>query len=256
MKQKNDRYRLLAAAAALCLVCVAAALFLLLRPAAQGVSCEKIPLSTEGQEDLPKAVVQAQLSQEKEEPQPAAPSQEALAQEAPAQEEPASQAEEEPTAETGAVPADGSQPAAEHTRPSAGGAAGNQGGSDQPAGTGASTDTGASQPAHQHNWQPHEVWVPNIVTVVDEPEQVVYGAQLYTQHSDGSWVSDGETYWFENGFTQDDFKQILKDKIKNEGYIGNYVNRTKTVPAVTHEEDQGSYQVDYYYCDCGATKPA
>ena len=28
------------------------------------------------------------------------------------------------------------------------------------------------------------------------------------------------------------------------------------IPAVTHEEDQGYYEtyVDYYYCDCGATK--
>ena len=38
----------------------------------------------------------------------------------------------------------------------------------------------------------------------------------------------------------------------------NYVNGTKTVPAVTHEEGQGYYEkyVDYKYCDCGAEKDA
>lgn len=133
----------------------------------------------------------------------------------------------------------GSQPSGE--------VSGETGGSPSPA-------TEVSQPVHQHNWQPHEVWVPNLVTVVDTPEQTIQGAQLYTQQPDGSWVSNGETYWFENGFTMDDFKAILLDKIKNEGYTGNYLNKTKTIPAVTHQEDQGSYQVDYYYCSCGATR--
>lgn len=112
----------------------------------------------------------------------------------------------------------------------------------------------SSKPSHQHSWKAHKVWVPKMVTVVDEPEHVVYGAQLYTKQADGTWVGNGKTYWFENGFTQDDLKAILKDKIKNEGYIGNYVNRQKTVPAVTHTEDRGSYQTDYYYCSCGSTK--
>lgn len=99
-------------------------------------------------------------------------------------------------------------------------------------------------------------WVSNWVTVVDTPSQTITGAQLYTLHSDGNWYGDGEVYWFENGFTSDDFKEILRDKIRNEGYIGNYVNRCKTIPAATHEEDQGYYEtyVDYQYCDCGAKK--
>ena len=108
--------------------------------------------------------------------------------------------------------------------------------------------------AHQHNWQAHEVWVSDIVTVVDEPERTVQGARLYTQNADGTWTSNGETYWFEDGFTVEDLKEILEDKIKNEGYIGNCLNVKKTIPAVTHTEDHGSYQVDYYYCSCGATK--
>lgn len=47
--------------------------------------------------------------------------------------------------------------------------------------------------------------------------------------------------------------------MKNEGYIGNYVNRTKTekVQVGSHKEDQGHYEtetyVDYVYCSsCGA----
>lgn len=115
-----------------------------------------------------------------------------------------------------------------------------------------------SEPVHTHSWKDHTAqrWVSNWVTVVDTPSQTITGAQLYTLHSDGNWYGDGEIYWFENGFTSDDFKDILKAKIKNEGYIGNYVNRYKTIPAVTHEEDQGYYEtyVDYQYCDCGATR--
>lgn len=115
-----------------------------------------------------------------------------------------------------------------------------------------------SKPTHTHSWKDHtsQRWVDKWVTVVDTPAQTIQGAQLYTKHSDGDWYGDGKVYWFENGFTHDDFKEILKDKIKNEGYIGNYVNRSKTVPAVTHEENQGYYEtyVDYQYCECGATK--
>ena len=115
-----------------------------------------------------------------------------------------------------------------------------------------------SKPVHTHSWKDHTAqrWVSNWVTVVDTPSQTITGAQLYTLHSDGNWYGDGEVYWFENGFTSDDFKEILRDKIRNEGYIGNYVNRYKTIPAATHEEDQGYYEtyVDYQYCDCGAKK--
>ena len=125
--------------------------------------------------------------------------------------------------------------------------------------SGSSSSGSSSQTTHTHLWQEHTAtrWVSNWVTVTDIPEQTIYGARLYTQHSDGSWVSDGEEYWFENGFTTDDLASIIKDKIKNEGYIGNYLNISKTVPAVTHEEDQGYYEtyVDYQYCSCGATRP-
>ena len=122
----------------------------------------------------------------------------------------------------------------------------------------AATPANDSAPTHQHTWQDHTAtrWVSHIVTIVDTPERVVQGAQLYTEQPDGTWISNGKTYWFENGFTMDDFKEILIDKIKNEGYIGNYVNRKKTVPAKTHTEDQGHSEtyVDYQFCNCGATR--
>ena len=121
-----------------------------------------------------------------------------------------------------------------------------------------SSSSSSTKPTHVHNWKDHTAQrlVSKKVTVVDEPAKTVQGAQLYTQHDDGTWHSDGEIYWFENGFTLDDFKTILKNKIKNEGYMGNYVNRTKTIEAVTHEEDQEYYEtyVDYQYCDCGARR--
>lgn len=125
-------------------------------------------------------------------------------------------------------------------------------------GKGDETARSPEESAHTHNWQPHTTqrWVPELVTVVDTPEQTIYGAQLYTENADGTWTSNGETYWFENGFTMEDFKVLLVDKMKNEGYIGNYVNRTKTVPAVTHEEDRGHYEsyTDFCFCSCGAVK--
>lgn len=101
----------------------------------------------------------------------------------------------------------------------------------------------AEDAVHEHTWgSPYYVVDKDAeyenVTIVDTPEHKVYGAQLYTQHDDGKWYSDGEIYWFENSFTLDDFKAILADKIKNEAYIGNYLNLEKTVPAVTHEEYQ------------------
>lgn len=118
------------------------------------------------------------------------------------------------------------------------------------------SDSDNNESSHIHTWVDHTAtrWVSNIVTVVDKPAQTIQGARLYTKNADGTWTANGETYWFENGFTIDDFKNILKDKVKNEGYIGNYQNVTKTVPAVTHTEDQGYNEtyVDYQYCSvCG-----
>ena len=78
----------------------------------------------------------------------------------------------------------------------------------------------------------------------------------------GKYIANGPTYWFENGFTKDDLKEIIKNGLLhadenglyNGVYYGNYQNVTKTIPAVTHEEDKGHYEdiTDYQYCSvCG-----
>lgn len=135
--------------------------------------------------------------------------------------------------------------------------------SEIPAESGGGT-SGNQASTHTHAWRDHtatrQVWVSNMVTVPDYETRTIYGAQLYTQHSDGQWYSDGAVYWFENGFTSSDLAAIIKEKMKTEGYIGNYVNRTKTeqVQVGSHQEDQGWYEmesyVDYQYCGCGARK--
>lgn len=122
----------------------------------------------------------------------------------------------------------------------------------------------AGNSSHTHTWQDHtasrQVWVSNMVTVPDYETQTIRGGQLYTQHSDGNWYSDGETYWFYTDADYDAFKSLIIEKMRNEGYIGNYVNRSKTekVQVGSHQEDHGSYKtetyVDYQYCACGAKK--
>lgn len=119
-----------------------------------------------------------------------------------------------------------------------------------------------SKSSHQHVWKEHTAkrWVPKMVTVADYETKTIYGGQLYTEQPDGTWLSNGETYWFYTEADRENFKNLIFDKMVNEGYIGNYVNRTKTekVQVGSHEEDQGHYEtyVDYYYCDCGARKDA
>lgn len=81
------------------------------------------------------------------------------------------------------------------------------------------------------------------------------------------WSPTVLPYWFENGFTQEDLKAIMKEGIRNADanglyngvYYGNYVNVQKTVKTGSYQEDQGHYEtqtyVDYQYCSvCGARK--
>ena len=87
-----------------------------------------------------------------------------------------------------------------------------------------------------------QVWKPNILKIVDEPEHIVEGCQLYTKKSETLWIGDGEIYWLENGFTMEDFNDILFKKIKEEDYIGNYLIVSKRVPDKYHTEDHGYYE--------------
>lgn len=120
-----------------------------------------------------------------------------------------------------------------------------------------------SKPAHTHTWVNHtatrQVWVSNWVDVPDYETKTIYGGQLYTEQPDGTWLSNGETYWFYTDADFEAFKNLIVEKMKTEGYCGNYVNRTKTekVQVGSHKEDHGSYStetyVDYAYCtSCGA----
>ena len=123
----------------------------------------------------------------------------------------------------------------------------------------------ANTASHTHTWVNHtatkQVWVPKMVTVDDYETKKIPGGQLYTLHSDGNWYSDGETYWFYTDADFQAFKALIVNKVKNEGYCGNYVNRTKTekTKVGSHQEDQGHYEtktyVDYQYCPiCGQRK--
>ncbi len=140
--------------------------------------------------------------------------------------------------------------------------------------TGGNSDSGSSKTLNQHThiWVDHattkQVWIENFVDVPDYEMQTIYGARFYTVNKDGSFNANGPTYWFENGFTQDDLKEIIYNALKNgdDGvlngvYYGNYQNVTKTkqVQVGSHKEDHGFYQnesyVDYQYCSiCGATQ--
>lgn len=150
----------------------------------------------------------------------------------------------------------GSQPSNNGSSNSGSANAGNSGNS-------GSASSKPSKPAHTHTWVNHtatrQVWVSNWVDVPDYETKTIYGGQLYTEQPDGTWLSNGETYWFYTDADFEAFKNLIVEKMKTEGYCGNYVNRTKTekVQVGSHKEDHGSYStetyVDYVYCtSCGA----
>lgn len=130
-------------------------------------------------------------------------------------------------------------------------------------GNSGSASSKPSKPTHTHTWVNHtatrQVWVSNWVDVPDYETKTIYGGQLYTEQPDGTWLGNGETYWFYTDADFEAFKNLIFEKMKTEGYCGNYVNRTKTekVQVGSHKEDHGSYgtesYVDYVYCSsCGA----
>ena len=111
-----------------------------------------------------------------------------------------------------------------------------------------------SQPAHQHTWKDHVVttqtWVPNIVVVEDHGEipGEAYGVAIcscgYETEDRGAIESHVEEHINNEEFVN--FSVETRYRESTTGVIG------------THEEDQGHYEtssnVDYQYCDCGATK--
>ncbi len=138
--------------------------------------------------------------------------------------------------------------------------------------------TDSANNSHTHVWKEHtaQKWVPNIVTVVDQPEQnIKYSIYRMYWYTTGTWeeTRDAERFntWYhseEGGLyplyhpykkPEDNPLFLEYDKNGNPTYINDHVIAGpyyETIPAVTHEEDHGHYEtyVDYYYCDCGATK--
>lgn len=111
------------------------------------------------------------------------------------------------------------------------------------------------EPVHTHNWKEHtatkQVWVPNIV-VVDDYEYRVIG------RTDDVFVCNCD-------FTTTD-RDTIAEHVKNHAFAGENTQFTiheghdivEEVKVGSHEEDYGHNEnqtyVDYYYCDCGATK--
>lgn len=111
------------------------------------------------------------------------------------------------------------------------------------------------QPVHEHVWKEHtattQTWIPNVVTVEDYETQ---------------YVTVGEKYICNCGYETTD-PDSIRTHVKENYRAGNdnCINFTiqniygeQQVLVGTHEEDQGHYEtstyVDYYYCECGATK--
>ncbi len=112
-----------------------------------------------------------------------------------------------------------------------------------------------AEPEHTHVWKEHmaetQTWVPNIVVVDDYETQKVAVGGLYICTSCGYETSD-----------VNDINDHLVESILEGTGCASYQDivqyEDQQVKVGSHEEDQGHYEttsyVDYYYCDCGATK--
>ena len=131
----------------------------------------------------------------------------------------------------------------------------------QPSGSTGSTNSGSqsnenvqpSQPAaptHTHSWKEHyatkQVWVPNIVVVDDYEDQI-------TGKTDDVAICDCGFTTTDSGTIAQHVRETMHGFTIQPGHT--VIERVKVG---SHEEDLGHYEdtsyVDYYYCDCGATK--
>lgn len=113
-----------------------------------------------------------------------------------------------------------------------------------------STASQSSQSAHTHSWKEHtaQKWVSNMVTVPDyETQKIAVGTKFIFAY-DGFSTTDVSVA------EQHAVELILAGVPDN--YRMETIYETQTVQVGSHQEDQGHYEiyVDYYYCDCGATK--
>ena len=118
----------------------------------------------------------------------------------------------------------------------------------------AQTAPTASTPAHEHSWKEHtattQKWVPNIVVVDDyETKYTSYGVATCYCGYETTDSGDLERH-IEN--------HISAGEIELAGFGMRTESSTEQVKVGSHEEDHGHYEtstyIDYYYCDCGATK--
>lgn len=115
--------------------------------------------------------------------------------------------------------------------------------------------TGNSTTAHTHVWKEHtatkQEWVPNVVTVPDYATQQVKVGTIIRCNC-GAEFDANDYERFESHMTA----HLLAGEPDNHSTVPVY--EEQTVQIGSHEEDQGHYEnvsyVDYYYCDCGATK--
>lgn len=112
--------------------------------------------------------------------------------------------------------------------------------------------TPTPEPVHEHSWKEHvattQVWVSNVVVVDDYEEQVVTTA--VARCNCGYETTDRDD------ITNHVLAHAMAGEPSNFGVQEH--THTEQVKVGSHEEDLGGYgthtYVDYYYCDCGATK--
>lgn len=108
-------------------------------------------------------------------------------------------------------------------------------------------------PVHEHSWKEHtastQTWIPNIVVVDDYETQRLAVGEIF--HCNCGYDTS----------SRDDIKQhginhVLAGEFDN--FSIEVLYEEQQVKVGSHEEDHGYYEtstyVDYYYCDCGATK--
>ncbi|MDE6168045.1 MAG: SH3 domain-containing protein [Acetatifactor sp.] len=114
--------------------------------------------------------------------------------------------------------------------------------------------TPAPSPAHEHVWKEHtvttQVWIREIVVVADYDDQRVCVGTLY-QCNCGFETTDSAVQR-EHGKAH-----VLNDEMDN--FMMTPIYEGEIVYIGSHEEERGGHYedttyVDYYYCDCGATK--
>lgn len=158
-----------------------------------------------------------------------------------------------PEGNTGSKPSGGgnsSKPSnGNNSSASSGGNSGNRGSGN----SGSAPAAQPEAPVHEHVWHEHtatrQEWVPNVVVVDDYQTQQV---EVYRNTE----CICGAVFTSAAGQDEHAMAHILAGEPSNTHTVPVY--EEQQVKVGSHEEDHGHYEtvtyVDYYYCDCGATK--